>query len=85
MSMSLELFLAVITAIVTVMVGGVTILATIVGGFAWISGKLEKVNKTLAALDKESVTHQVCSEHRKNCPCVEDIRELKKKIDKEKP
>lgn len=71
-----------IAALVSIVVGGLTIIATVVGGFVWISGKLEAIRKDLAEVDKSSVSHSVCSERRDKCPCVDDIREIKERIER---
>ena len=31
----------------------------------------------IAKIDKNKVSHEVCSRHRMNCPCLSDIAELK--------
>ena len=34
----------------------------------------------IAKIDKNKVSHEVCSRHRMNCPCLSDIVELKEKM-----
>jgi hypothetical protein len=75
--MSIELTIGIIGTIVSLLVGGLTILATVVGGFVWLSGKLEKINVSIA----NTVTHTQCSDRRDKCPCVKDIEEIKEKME----
>jgi flagellar basal body-associated protein FliL len=58
----------------------VTIIAAILGCFAWVINKLDKIRDAIAALDKSSVTHEVCSARREKCPCVKELEEIKKNL-----
>lgn len=58
----------------------IVIIATLFGGFAWISNKLEKIMALIAQIDKTSVSHDVCKQRRSECPCVQQMNELKAEI-----
>jgi hypothetical protein len=77
--MSIELLIGIVSAIVAIIVGGFAIIGTVVGGFVWISGKLEGIRKEIAKLDKDSVSHDICKQRRRECPCIKDIEELQNK------
>nr|DAV19140.1 MAG TPA: Lipopolysaccharide assembly protein A domain [Caudoviricetes sp.] len=80
--MSIEALVGIIAGITSIIVGGLAILGTLIGGFVWLSGKLEHIRKDIAKLDKDSVSHAVCEKRREQCPCFEDIEELKDKLGK---
>lgn len=54
----------------------IALLSLIFGGFAWLSGKLERIYRALA----NSVTHEQCAAKRDKCPCKDDIDELKENL-----
>jgi len=58
----------------------VLVIGTLFGGFAWISNKLEKIMALIAQIDKTSVSHDVCKQRRNECPCVQQMHELKAEI-----
>lgn len=63
------------------MVGlAVVIVGTLFTGFAWISSKLEAIKDQIAAIDKNSVSHEVCSKRQESCPCVQQMKELKEEF-----
>ena len=77
--MSIEALVGIIAGITSIIVGGLAILGTLIGGFVWLSGKLEHIRKDIAKLDKDSVSHAVCEKRREQFPCFEDIEEIKEK------
>lgn len=54
----------------------IALLGVLLGCFAWVCNKLEKINSSLG----QSVTHEQCSDKRENCPCVADIKLIKQKM-----
>jgi len=58
----------------------IVIVASLFTGFAWISGKLEAIKDQIAAIDKNSVSHEVCSKRQESCPCVQQMHELKSEL-----
>ena len=80
--MSIEALVGIIAGITSIIVGGLAILGTLIGGFVWLSGKLEHIRKDIAKLDKDSVSHAVCEKRREQCPCFEDIEEIKDRLEK---
>lgn len=62
----------------------IVIVASLFTGFAWISGKLEAIKDQIAAIDKNSVSHEVCSKRQESCPCVQQMHELKEEMKTQK-
>lgn len=54
----------------------IALIGTLLAGFAWISGKLERINTSIA----QTVTHDQCSQKREKCPCVKEIHDIKQQI-----
>lgn len=46
--------------------------------FIW--DKMDKIWKTIGHIEKDYVEHGVCEKRRKDCPCKEDIKEIKHRI-----
>lgn len=68
----------------------ITTLIAIIGALftaaAWVVNKLDKITSELAAMRadaKDFVTHEVCHRRRQECPCVESVAEIQKRLDLE--
>ena len=68
----------------------ITTLIAIIGALftaaAWVVNKLDKITSELAAMRadaKDFVTHEVCHRRRPECPCVESVAEIQKRLDLE--
>lgn len=68
----------------------ITTLIAIIGALftaaAWVVNKLDKITSELAAMRadaKDFVTHEVCHRRRMECPCVESVAEIQKRLDLE--
>lgn len=57
----------------------ITLISTVLGGAAWISSKMEKINNSIHQLSldlKDKVSYDVCREKRSHCPCVKRVNQL---------
>ena len=61
-------------------VGFVSVLATLGTMFAWLARKFDRLQNSVGRIDKKKVSHKTCVERRKECPCVMEFnRKLKGK------
>ena len=52
-------------------------MCAILGGFAWILNKLERIQEQISAIREDRVSHNVCAERRKECPCGKELNMLR--------
>ena len=57
-----------------------TLMALILGGFAWIIAKLDKIGDAIADMRENRVSHAVCEKRRESCPCLKELDELKGEV-----
>ena len=57
-----------------------TLITTIIGGIAWISSKLEKINASIAQMHTDFVSHDTCKERQGRCPCVLKMERLEEEL-----
>lgn len=62
-----------------------TLIGVILGGFYWISGKLDKISEVIRSLStdmRDRVTFDACSRKRAACPCVAQIGAIEEALRK---